>query len=95
MVPLAGELTASLISRAADRTRPEGDHGLFASNVEVGTHLVLDAELAVCRTGEVTLVSRLPRSCGPGELVLTDREFLGVHLGSDAGPCDRSARGPP
>ncbi|MFG3029106.1 hypothetical protein ACGFZJ_11325 [Streptomyces sp. NPDC048253] len=32
-VPLAEELTASLISRAADQTRPEGDHGLFASNV--------------------------------------------------------------
>jgi hypothetical protein len=52
----------------------------MACLVEVGTHLVLDAELAGCRTGEVTLVSRLPRSCGPGELVLADREFLGVPL---------------
>ncbi|WP_281279477.1 hypothetical protein [Streptomyces griseorubiginosus] len=41
---------------------------------------MLDAELAGCRTGEVTLVGRLPRSCGPGELVLADREFLGVPL---------------
>ncbi|WP_405803500.1 IS4 family transposase [Streptomyces sp. NBC_00210] len=48
--------------------------------VEVGTHAVLDAELAGCRTGEVTLVSRLPRSCGPDQLVLADREFLGVPL---------------
>jgi hypothetical protein len=30
--------------------------------VEIGSHAVLDAELAGCRTGEVTLVSRLPRS---------------------------------
>ncbi|ELP70178.1 hypothetical protein STRTUCAR8_10115 [Streptomyces turgidiscabies Car8] len=48
--------------------------------VEVGTHLVLDAEPAGCRAGEVTLVGHLPRSCGPGELVLADREFLGVPL---------------
>ncbi|WP_369220603.1 IS4 family transposase [Streptomyces sp. R39] len=48
--------------------------------IGVGTHLVLDAELASCRTGEVTLVGRLPRSCGPGQLVLADREFLGVPL---------------
>ena len=47
---------------------------------ETGTRLVLDAELAGCRTGEVTLVGRLPRSCGPGQLVLADREFLGVPL---------------
>lgn len=52
----------------------------MACLIEVGTHLVLDAELAGCRTGEVTLVSRLPRSCGPGELVLADREFLGVPM---------------
>jgi hypothetical protein len=52
----------------------------MACLVEVGTHLVLDAELAGCRTGEVTLVGRLPRSCGPGQLVLADREFLGVPL---------------
>ncbi|MFG2810004.1 hypothetical protein [Streptomyces massasporeus] len=52
----------------------------MACLIEVGTHLVLDAELAGCRTGEVTLVSLLPRSCGPGELVLADREFLGVPL---------------
>ncbi|MFK0114240.1 IS4 family transposase [Streptomyces sp. NPDC091217] len=52
----------------------------MACLIEVGTHLVLDAELAGCRTGEVTLVSRLPRSCGPGQLVLADREFLGVAL---------------
>ncbi|SEE87858.1 Transposase DDE domain-containing protein [Streptomyces sp. Ag109_O5-10] len=52
----------------------------MACLIEVGTHLVLDAELAGCRTGEVTLVSRLPRSCGPGQLVLADREFLGVPL---------------
>lgn len=52
----------------------------MACLIEVGTHLVLDAELAGCRTGEVTLVGRLPRSCQPGELVLADREFLGVPL---------------
>ncbi|CAM5651709.1 transposase [Streptomyces griseorubiginosus] len=52
----------------------------MACLIEVGTHPVLDAELAGCRTGEVTLVSRLPRSCGPGELVLADREFLGVPM---------------
>lgn len=52
----------------------------MACLIEVGTHLVLDAELAGCRTGEVTLVNRLPRSLGPGELVLADREFLGVPL---------------
>ncbi|MFK0113855.1 IS4 family transposase [Streptomyces sp. NPDC091217] len=52
----------------------------MACLIEVGTHLVLDAELAGCRTGEVTLVNRLPRSCGPGELVLADREFPGVPL---------------
>ncbi|MFJ9085148.1 IS4 family transposase [Streptomyces sp. NPDC102384] len=52
----------------------------MAALVEVGSHAVLDAELAGCRTGEVTLVGRLPRSCGPGQLVLADREFLGVPL---------------
>ncbi|WNM30935.1 IS4 family transposase [Streptomyces sp. Li-HN-5-11] len=52
----------------------------MACLIEVGTHLVLDAELAGCRTGEVTLVSRLPRSCDAGQLVLADREFLGVPL---------------
>lgn len=52
----------------------------MACLVETGTHLVVDAELAGCRTGEVTLVRRLPRSCGPGQLVLADREFLGVPL---------------
>ncbi|MCT9010479.1 IS4 family transposase [Streptomyces rhizosphaerihabitans] len=52
----------------------------MAALVEIGSHAVLDAELAGCRTGEVTLVSRLPRSTGPGQLVLADREFLGVPL---------------
>ncbi|GAA0905486.1 hypothetical protein GCM10009574_096980 [Streptomyces asiaticus] len=52
----------------------------MAALVEVGSHAVLDAELAGCRTGEVTLVGRLPRSLGPGRLVLADREFLGVPL---------------
>jgi transposase IS4-like protein/DDE family transposase len=52
----------------------------MACLIEVGTHLVLDAELAGCRTGEVTLVGRLPRSCQEGQLVLADREFLGVPL---------------
>ena len=52
----------------------------MAALVEVGSHAVLDAELAGCRTGEVTLVGRLPRSCSPGQLVLADREFLGVPL---------------
>ncbi|WP_327669583.1 MULTISPECIES: IS4 family transposase [unclassified Streptomyces] len=52
----------------------------MAALVEVGSHAVLDAELAGCRTGEVTLAGRLPRSCGPGQLVLADREFLGVPL---------------
>lgn len=52
----------------------------MAALVEVGTHAVLDAELAGCRTGEVTLVGRLPRSCSAGQLVLADREFLGVPL---------------
>ncbi|MCI3245753.1 MULTISPECIES: transposase domain-containing protein [Streptomyces] len=33
----------------------------MACLIEVGTHLVVDAELAGCRTGEVTLVGRLPR----------------------------------
>ncbi len=52
----------------------------MAALVEIGSHAVLDAELAGCRTGEVTLVGRLPRSAGPGQLVLADREFLGVPL---------------
>ncbi|MFJ3804348.1 IS4 family transposase [Streptomyces sp. NPDC090088] len=52
----------------------------MACLIEVGTHLVPDAEPAGCRTGEVTLVGRLPRSCGPGQLGLADREFLGVPL---------------
>ncbi|HEY1157455.1 MAG TPA: IS4 family transposase [Arthrobacter sp.] len=52
----------------------------MACLIEVGTHLVLDAELASCRIGEVTLVGRLPRSCQEGQLVLADREFLGVPL---------------
>ncbi|MFD4554590.1 IS4 family transposase [Streptomyces sp. NPDC058469] len=52
----------------------------MACLIEVGTHLVPDAEPAGCHTGEVTLVSRLPHSCGPGQLVLADREFLGVPL---------------
>ncbi|MEU9015378.1 IS4 family transposase [Streptomyces sp. NPDC048479] len=52
----------------------------MAALVEVGSHAVLDAELAGCRTGEVTLVGRLTRSAGPGQLVLADREFLGVPL---------------
>ncbi|MDT0467033.1 IS4 family transposase [Streptomyces gibsoniae] len=52
----------------------------MAALVEVGSHAVLGAELAGCRTGEVTLVGRLPRSLGPGQLVLADREFLGVPL---------------
>jgi hypothetical protein len=51
-----------------------------ADGLSDGTHLVLDAELTGCRTGEVTLVSRLPRSCDAGQLVLADREFLGVPL---------------
>ncbi|MFE9404002.1 IS4 family transposase [Streptomyces sp. NPDC006530] len=38
------------------------------------------AALAGCRTGEFTLVGRLPRSCTEGQLVLADREFLGVAL---------------
>ncbi|GAA2491788.1 hypothetical protein [Streptomyces longisporus] len=45
-----------------------------------GTHLVLDAEPAGCRTGEVTLVGYLSPSCGPAQLVLSDREFLSVPL---------------
>ncbi|MEE1829783.1 IS4 family transposase, partial [Streptomyces sp. SP17KL33] len=52
----------------------------MAALVEVGSHAVLDAELAGCRTGEVTFVGRLPRSCAAGQLVLADREFLGVPL---------------
>ncbi|MFF5279967.1 IS4 family transposase, partial [Streptomyces sp. NPDC000133] len=52
----------------------------MAALVEVGSHAVLDAELAGCRTGEVTLVGRLPRSCDAGQLVLADRGFLGVPL---------------
>ncbi|MCM3810897.1 IS4 family transposase [Streptomyces sp. DR7-3] len=52
----------------------------MAALVEVGSHAVLDAELAGCRTGEVTLVGRLPCSLDPGQLVLADREFLGVPL---------------
>jgi hypothetical protein len=52
----------------------------MAALVEIGSHAVLDAELAGCRTGEVTLVGCLPRSAGPGQLVLADREFLGVPL---------------
>ncbi|MEU6394731.1 hypothetical protein [Streptomyces sp. NPDC046939] len=51
----------------------------MACLVETGTRLVLDAESAGCRTG-ATLVGRLSRSCGPGQLVLADREFLGVPL---------------
>ena len=41
----------------------------MAALVEVGSHAVLDAELAGCRTGEVTLVGRLPRSTGPSVTV--------------------------
>ncbi|MFE7278096.1 hypothetical protein [Streptomyces sp. NPDC057623] len=52
----------------------------MACLIEVGTRLVLDAELAGCRTGEVTLVGRLPRSCDTGQLVLADWEFSGVPL---------------
>ncbi|MGW9130060.1 IS4 family transposase [Streptomyces sp. NPDC055681] len=52
----------------------------MAALVEVGSHAVLDAELAGCRTGEVSLVGRLPRSCDAGQLVLADRGFLGVPL---------------
>ncbi|MFE1522310.1 hypothetical protein ACFW9I_37095 [[Kitasatospora] papulosa] len=52
----------------------------MAALVEVGTHAVLDAEIAGCRTGEVTLAGRLARSCGPDQLVLADREFLSVPL---------------
>ncbi|WP_158716824.1 IS4 family transposase [Streptomyces rimosus] len=62
-----------------------GDKAAFpqvrmAALVEVGTHAVLDAEVAGCRTGEVTLTARLVRSCGPGQIILADREFLGVPL---------------
>ncbi|MCG7210095.1 hypothetical protein [Streptomyces arenae] len=69
--------------------RPGNSHGhdkscfpqvRTACLIEVGTHLVLDAELAGCRTGEITLAGRLPHSCGPGQLVLADPEFLGVPL---------------
>ncbi|MFJ8988826.1 IS4 family transposase [Streptomyces sp. NPDC102279] len=69
--------------------RPGSGHGAkrgafvqvrMAALVEVGSHAVLDAELAGCRAGEVTLVGRLPRSCTAGQLVLADREFLGVPL---------------
>ncbi|MDX3847181.1 transposase [Streptomyces europaeiscabiei] len=52
----------------------------MAALVEVGTHAVLGAELAGCRTGEVTVVGHLPGSCGQGQLVLADREFLGAGL---------------
>jgi hypothetical protein len=48
--------------------------------VECGTHAVLDAEIAGCRTGETTLAADLVRSTGPGMLVLADREFLGAAL---------------
>jgi hypothetical protein len=48
--------------------------------VERGTHAMLDAELAGCRVGEVTLSARLVHSTGPDMLVLADREFLGVPL---------------
>jgi hypothetical protein len=48
--------------------------------VECGTHAILDAELDGYRVGEITLAARLPRSVGPGMLVLADREFLGVPL---------------
>jgi hypothetical protein len=46
----------------------------------VGAHLVLNAEPSGCRIGEVTLVSRLPRSCDAGRLVVAGREFSGVPL---------------
>ncbi|MFE4869878.1 hypothetical protein [Streptomyces sp. NPDC056682] len=52
----------------------------MAALVEVGSHAVLDAELAGCRTGEVTLVGRLPRSCEAGQLALAARGFLGAPL---------------
>ncbi|MER6958692.1 transposase [Streptomyces sp. NPDC000618] len=67
-------------SRKQPRPRQVLPQVRMACLIEVGTHLVLDAELAGCRTGEVTLVNRLPRSCGPGQLILADREFLGVPL---------------
>ncbi|MGV9249639.1 transposase domain-containing protein [Streptomyces sp. NPDC003710] len=54
--------------------------------IEVGPHLVLDAELAGCRTGEVTLVSRLPRSCVAGQLVLADRRFWACRCGGPSPP---------
>jgi hypothetical protein len=52
----------------------------MACLIEVGAHLVLNAEPSGCRIGEVTLVSRLPRSCDAGRLVVAGREFSGVPL---------------
>ncbi|WP_240362122.1 MULTISPECIES: transposase [unclassified Streptomyces] len=56
----------------------------MACLIEVGTHLVLDAELAGCRTGEVTLVNRLPilrtRSTHPGRPGVLGRAVVaGLH----------------
>ncbi|MFI6549415.1 hypothetical protein ACIBO9_39850 [Streptomyces prunicolor] len=46
----------------------------------MGTRLVLHTESAGCRTDEVALISRRPRSCGPGQLILANRKFLGAGL---------------
>jgi hypothetical protein len=68
----------------------------MACLIEVGTHLVLDAELAGCRTGEVTLVGRLPRSCDAGQLVLADRRMCvrcqGEHATLPGAPAARLPR---
>jgi len=43
--------------------------------IETGTHVICDAVLRPCRSGEVPTALRLVRSVGPGMLLLWDRGF--------------------
>jgi Insertion element 4 transposase N-terminal/Transposase DDE domain len=47
---------------------------------ECGSHAIVDASLAGCKTGEQTLLPDLFRSFGPDMLVLADRNFYGFEL---------------
>lgn len=46
---------------------------------EVGTHALIDAVLAGCRTSEQALAQGIVRSIQAGMLVLTDRNFVSAH----------------
>ena len=43
--------------------------------IETGTHVICDAVIRPCRSGEVPTALRLLRSVGPGMLLLWDRGF--------------------